>query len=217
MKNYNHIVWDWNGTLFNDVTLCVDIINEMLKKRNLKQLNLNDYKEKFDFPVKDYYKKVGFDYSIESFELVGTEFIDIYNKRRYECDLHTKVKDIIVELSNLGIKQYVLSARQQSHLIEELKHYKIYDYFEEIIGLNNHYAEGKIENAKAFINSNKINPNTILLIGDTTHDFEVAKTIGINCALISNGHQVNYKLVNTGTKIYNELIDAFNYLGIDEY
>ena len=56
------IIWDWNGTLLNDMELCVHTINEMLQKRNLHELSVDEYKEVFSFPVKDYYQKIGFDY-----------------------------------------------------------------------------------------------------------------------------------------------------------
>ena len=62
MKIYNHIIWDWNGTLLNDRWLCVEAINQALNKRNLPMLTEGKYKDVFSFPVEDYYKKVGFDY-----------------------------------------------------------------------------------------------------------------------------------------------------------
>ncbi|MDH5646585.1 MAG: hypothetical protein OEZ01_11285, partial [Candidatus Heimdallarchaeota archaeon] len=30
---YEHIIWDWNGTLLDDAWLCVEIMNSMLAKR----------------------------------------------------------------------------------------------------------------------------------------------------------------------------------------
>jgi phosphoglycolate phosphatase len=52
MENkYSHIIWDWNGTLFNDTNWCVDVINSMLKKRSLKTLeSLEEYHKAFLLP-----------------------------------------------------------------------------------------------------------------------------------------------------------------------
>jgi len=61
MDRIGGIIWDWNGTLLNDIQLCVQTINEMLDKRNLPLLSVNDYKDVFSFPVKNYYQKIGFD------------------------------------------------------------------------------------------------------------------------------------------------------------
>lgn len=47
---YSHIIWDWNGTLFNDTGWCIDVINSMLHKRNLKTLDSTDaYHKAFCF------------------------------------------------------------------------------------------------------------------------------------------------------------------------
>ena len=51
--HYKHIIWDYNGTLLNDVKLCVDVINDLLIKRDLPIMSIRKYKEMFDFPVKD--------------------------------------------------------------------------------------------------------------------------------------------------------------------
>ena len=36
MKKYDYIIWDFNGTLINDVDLCFNILNTMLSNRNIK-------------------------------------------------------------------------------------------------------------------------------------------------------------------------------------
>ena len=56
MKKYKHIIWDWNGTLFDDVELCHNIINGLLIRNEIEEISLQRYKEIFDFPVKKYYQ-----------------------------------------------------------------------------------------------------------------------------------------------------------------
>ena len=57
---YKNVVWDWNGTLLNDVKVGVNTLNDMLGRRGLPLLSVEDYKEKFGFPVIDFYDRVGF-------------------------------------------------------------------------------------------------------------------------------------------------------------
>lgn len=69
---YKHIIWDWNGTLFNDVDACIKTMNELLNKRNLDLIRSREYyREVFGFPVIDYYQKLGFDFNQESFDKVA--------------------------------------------------------------------------------------------------------------------------------------------------
>ena len=75
---YKQIIWDWNGTLIDDTWMCVEVINELLSKYNKPILTVETYHKVFDFPVKDYYRRIGFDFNETPFEVVGTEFMNRY-------------------------------------------------------------------------------------------------------------------------------------------
>ena len=77
---YKHIIWDWNGTLLDDAWLFVDIMNNVLKGRNMNTINLEKYRDIFGFPIENYYKRLGFDILKEPFEILGLEFIKEYKK-----------------------------------------------------------------------------------------------------------------------------------------
>ena len=85
--NYQHIIWDWNGTLLDDVSFCVEIINGLLSKRQLPEISREYYRGVFTFPVQKYYEKIGFDFSVEPWENVSTEFITRYEALRRRCSL----------------------------------------------------------------------------------------------------------------------------------
>ena len=61
-KQYTHVLWDFNGTVYDDMEACLRSVNEMLSERGLPVLSAEAYREVFDFPVKDYYAKIGFDF-----------------------------------------------------------------------------------------------------------------------------------------------------------
>ena len=204
-KPFKTIIWDWNGTLLNDLLLCVETINSLLEKRKLPILTDATYKEVFAFPVRDYYEKAGFDFSKEDFEIPAKEFTDQYNSKVNECGLHANVIEVLEQLRIDGKKQYILSAMKQDMLTTTLKQNNIYYFFEDIVGLDNHYAASKIERGKQLIRRNKIEKETALMIGDTEHDFEVAEELGIACILIADGHQSKKRLENTRAKVLNSL------------
>ena len=68
IQNYQHIIWDWNGTLLDDLSRRVDIVNSMLTQRRLSPLTLDCYRDVFTFPVWDYYQTIGFDLAREPFD-----------------------------------------------------------------------------------------------------------------------------------------------------
>lgn len=199
------IIWDWNGTLLNDTHFCVQTINEMLGKRNLPLLSVNDYKDVFSFPVKDYYRKVGFDFEVEPFEIPALEFIDRYTELVNTCSLHQDSIKVLKYFQVLGIRQFVLSAMKQDALENCLDYQGISHFFEYVSGLNDHYAVSKIENGHRLISDLNLDISELILIGDTVHDFEVASELGCQCVLIANGHQSKEVLLTTGALVIDQL------------
>jgi len=205
LSKYKHIIWDWNGTLINDIWLVVEIMNKMLKKRNMPGIDSKKYREIFDFPVIDYYAKLGFNFSKESFEELTVEFISEYYTRFNECKLFNEVEEVLKKIRDMGIPQSILSASKEDVLIEKIKYYGIDKYFNRIIGLENHYAESKVERGKKWIDELNLNPQDVLLMGDTAHDYDVSKHIGCDCLLIANGHYSYERLAKLGVDVIGTL------------
>jgi len=123
-KEVKHIIWDWNGTLLNDVWLCLECINLLLEQRSLPLLTLSSYHNIFTFPVRKYYGLAGFDFRTEPFEIPARQFIDLYNARKNECSLNNNVLNILKHFHQLGICQYILSA-SESWVLEEMMDYHL--------------------------------------------------------------------------------------------
>lgn len=209
------IIWDWNGTLLDDVDICVESMNGLLMKRYLPPLTTLLYKQIFTFPVKDYYKEVGFDFSQESFDEVAVEFIDAYRIKVKQATTFKPVERILKSFKNAGYKQFLISAMEHNFLEETLVANNILQNLEAFSGINDHHANGKLEMAKGFFKKHNIDASKVFFIGDTVHDFEVAESLGVKCVLVANGHQSFERLKETGTTVVNELSDLIEYFQLD--
>jgi len=202
LNDYKHIIWDWNGTLFDDASLTLSIMNGMLSKRGLPNLSKEIYADVFDFPVKDYYQEIGWDFEKHSFESLSDEFIFEYYRRHRECPLRDGAKDI---LRSNSIPQSILTASKQSDIDLLVKHFGLDDLFTGVNGLDNHHAAGKLEIGKKWVKELVIESKQILMVGDTTHDAELAKDLGMDCVLIVGGHQSRDRLEKCGVPVISEL------------
>jgi len=207
LTTYTHVIWDWNGTLLDDLYLCVDVINGLLSARNLPRLSTERYQQIFDFPVIDYYRELGFDLENEPFEVVGTEFITTYETRRLEASLHDHVPEVLGCLENAGVGQSVLSAYLQSTLDELIIHFGLDSHFERRIGLDDHYATSKVDHGIRWMSEMSHEPHEVILIGDSTHDHEVAQAMGVDCILVAQGHFAKHRLEACGVPIVDSLSD----------
>ncbi|MGD9200219.1 MAG: HAD hydrolase-like protein [Chitinispirillia bacterium] len=210
--NYKHILWDWNGTLLDDVWLCIDIINVMLENRKKPNISLQQYRDIFDFPVKGYYRKVGFDFSIEAFDKLCQDYCKEYAKRVNECKLYKYTLNILNYLCNNNISQSILSTTEQNILIRMTDMFRVNHFFKNIIGQMDLFASGKIESGRKLLTELEIDRSKVLLIGDTTHDALVAKEIGIDCVLIAIGHHAKEKLKKTEFQVIDDISDIPHYL-----
>jgi phosphoglycolate phosphatase len=189
LKKYKHIIWDWNGTLFEDVTLCCSIMQNILTRRNMGTISIDKYREVFTFPVKEYYRRVGHDVGDENWEILSHEFMDEYEARKFECGLFKEAIITLDHIKSLGISQSVLSAYSQHTLEEMIDHFGLSKFFMRLIGLDNIYAASKLDNGIKWMNELGLAKGEVLLIGDTVHDCEVAHEIGADSLLVAEGYQ----------------------------
>lgn len=208
MRQYKHIIWDWNGTLFDDAHLCVEILNTMMAKRGLQSITIESYRKEFGFPVIDFYKMRGFDFEQENFDDVANEYISLYNSRRVECKLRDGALEILQAIETSGLKQSILSAYHQDLLKQVVEYFDITGFFTNICGLGDYYANCKIDLGKKLIGTTGLNSADILLVGDTAHDFEVARQIGCDCVLLTDGHQSKEKLKSCGVPVLESILEV---------
>lgn len=214
-KTYKHIIWDWNGTLLDDVNIVIDAMNSLLIRRKLPILDIDKHKDIFTFPVKDYYALLGFNFDKEPFEKLAIEFVSEFSSEKYDFRLHNGVEEVLDFIKTMGIKQSILSASQEKELKSVVGKLNINKYFTRVVGLNNHYAVSKVERGKNLLADLGLEPTEVLLIGDTAHDFDVAKEIGCDCLLISNGHQSYQKISKCQTSIIKTISKVVNFIKVE--
>lgn len=204
-ESVDAVVWDWNGTLLNDLSVCIDSINILLADRNIPQIERNFYREVFGFPVKDYYSKIGFDFEKEPFEIPANQFIAEFSKRLPSCSLYDGAEDVLAKMQSMGKRQFILSVMEQEKLVRCVDRYGINPYFEQIVGLSDDYAYSKEMLGKQLFAQVNLNPDRVCVIGDTLHDYEVACSLGCRCILLSDGHQSEHRLRETNAEICSSI------------
>lgn len=212
MARFKHVIWDWNGTLLNDVQACADAINILLARRRLPPLTLQQYLDIFDFPVRNYYLRLGFDFTRENWDAVAIEYHEAYAKTSLGSPLRLGTKAILDALRDAGVGVSVLSACELVLLKRMMEERGIIQYFEHIYGLTNLYAASKIDLGHTFLNNTGLSRSDTLMIGDTTHDYEVAQAMGIPCVLMSGGHQAVHKLTPLGCPVVADLNDVLSHI-----
>ena len=204
---------NFNGTIFDDIGASIAAVNTLLAERGIKTLDSKEeYHKVFDFPIIDYYRKIGFDFDKEPYEVVAPLWVALYLENSKNAGLFEDVIPTLDFFDKMGVKQSVLSASERNMLTGQLRELGIYDRFEEIMGIDNIYAESKLALASAW--KERHAGERVMFIGDTTHDYETAELLGADCYLISAGHQPAHKLMAAGdnVKVFPNLSALIEYL-----
>jgi phosphoglycolate phosphatase len=210
---YRHVIWDWNGTLLDDAWLCVEILNGLLRDAGRAPISVEQYRAHFLFPVVRFYEWLGFDFVSDSFDSVSQRYIAEYNRRRYECRLQPRAAESLERLRTAGLEQSVLSAYREDTLREAVMHYRLTGFFTRLSGLDNIRAEGKLDLGRAHMRALELHESahTVLLIGDTVHDHEVAAALGADCLLLHHGHMHAERLEQRGVPVAGSLAEAVDW------
>lgn len=198
---YTHIVWDFNGTLLDDLMPCIDVLNAILEARGLPYVGKERYLEVFGFPIKDYYETVGLDFSKESYSDLADEWSALYKAAAEGCGMCGGTREALEYFKELGLPQYILSATEHGMLLDQVAELGIGGYFTELLALRNFHATSKVALGKEWAEREK--PQRVLFIGDTVHDYETATAMGADCVLIAAGHQSRARIEKCGVPVLN--------------
>ena len=176
------ILWDWNGTLLDDVALCVDALNRLLRRYGYpQQYDLDAYRDIFGFPVEEYYVRAGFDFSRHPFPVLAESYMQDYLPHSAACPLAQGAREALEAFRAAGLRQVVLSASPADTLAHQVTQRGIRPYFDELLGLSDIYARSKVAIGLAYLQRSGFAPERCVMIGDSVHDAEVAQALA--CAV----------------------------------
>ena len=188
MKRYDYLIWDFNGTIYDDTEPCLRAANRLLARHGLPVIgNMEQYRAKFGFPIEDYYRRLGFDFDREPYADLAVEWLGYYLEETRDAGTFPEIPALLERIHAMGVRQIILSATKLAMLEEQVRVLGIRPYFTELLGLENIHAFSKEQIAQ---NWRKKHPDeSLLLLGDTDHDAAVARSIGADFVLFCCGHQ----------------------------
>ena len=205
---YDHVIWDFNGTVLSDMQAGIDATNEMLRARGLPVLaDMESYRRVFMFPVEQYYRNLGFDFEKEDYKTVlAPLWVSLYNIYSRKSPIFDGVRELTAALRARGVRQSILSASEKGMMEAQLREREVHSCFDEIWGNDSIHAYGKNALAAKWREAHPL--ARVVLLGDTTHDFEVAQEMGADCILIAAGHHGADRLLSCGVPVAKDLFEA---------
>ena len=183
----NTILWDFNGTVMDDMGASAGAVNAMLQKRNLPLISEEWYTKHLIMPLEAFYESVGFDMQKERIEEVSAEFQQ--ECKKFPRPVFPEVREALAQFQKAGYRQLLFSSLYHDLLIAQAQERGVADHFEGIVGRQDRSLGGKEAAVQAYLEQHHIEPNQVLIVGDLTTDADMARYVGSPCALICKGHQ----------------------------
>ena len=210
MNKTPYIIWDWNGTLLDDVAAAVGALNRMLAVRGVAPVSQDFYRAHFGFPVRPFYAVVGLDLEREDWDRICTDFHQFIAE---EPNQHLR-PDALAALRHVrdhGGHQSILSALRQDLLRRDTAREGIQEYLDTIYGVDNLDGATKLSRGHDLVAALPAQTK-LYFIGDTLHDAEVGAAIGADVILVDCGHQTAERLRATGRPVVPTPLAAVQFI-----
>ncbi|WFE26502.1 HAD hydrolase-like protein [Solwaraspora sp. WMMD791] len=202
-----HLVWDWNGTLLDDLSLVVTCTNRAIATVDGPVLTAEQHRVAFRRPVADYYADLlGRAVDAEEFSRLDRIFHDAYRAGLTSCAL---AEDAERALRTWPGSQSLLSMWFHDELVPLVETYGLTPTFRRIDGLRGAVGgDRKAAHLARHLAELGVAPADTVLIGDSIDDADAAEDVGATCILYAGGFTDPDRLRARGVPVARTLTEA---------
>jgi phosphoglycolate phosphatase-like HAD superfamily hydrolase len=210
-----HIVWDWNGTLLDDLAVVVAAVNDTLATVGRRPITIEEYGAHYTRPVLLFYERL-LGRAVDEPEWLGFDasFHDSYRRRVETATLATDAVEAVAAAHRWGLSQSLLSMYWHDELVPQVNRFGIGEFLIRVDGLRGTPGDRKQlyleEHLRAVGQdlSSQIDPGDVLVIGDALDDVAAATALGLNCVLYDGGTHPAEQLASAGVPVAYSLMEA---------
>jgi phosphoglycolate phosphatase len=176
-----NIIFDWSGTLVDDLPAVWQATNYALIKAGRTELSLEQFRREFCLPLQDFFDRHLPQVAVE--ELGGWFHSHFVTVQDSIVPLpHTR--EFLQFCRDQGVRMFVLSAVQQAHFAAQAHAAQFADFFDKtFLGVWDKRAK-----IRDILREHDLAPDETLLIGDMQHDIETARHGGVRSCAVLTGY-----------------------------
>jgi phosphoglycolate phosphatase len=206
------LLWDWNGTLVNDAPVAWAAFNDTLAAYGRSAVTFARYQELYQHPAILMYHSAGLDTETHNFDQISHDYHEFYVARSVDASLHHDTVTTLEAMAAQGRRQAILSALAHELLPRAVASHGIDHFFESIAGSHDKRGDGKIESGRALVGLLGVQGEEVTVIGDSSHDAEVARALGAKCILVARGLESASRLERNGVPVIGSFEDLLGHL-----
>jgi phosphoglycolate phosphatase-like HAD superfamily hydrolase len=210
-----HVVWDWNGTLFDDLDIVVASVNVSLRSVGAPPIDADLYRVVYQRPLHRFYEALlGRPVPPEEMAAIDRDFHDAYHALLDQARLTVDARGAVDLVARRGATQSVLSMWWHDRLVPAVRFFELEDRMLAVDGHRGTPGASKIDHLARHVDQlaalfpGVIDRAGIVAIGDVTDDADAARAVGVGCVLYDGGSQPRPALEATGWPVAATLMEA---------
>jgi phosphoglycolate phosphatase-like HAD superfamily hydrolase len=204
-----HLVWDWNGTLFDDHEAVVAAVNDALAGLGVAAIDADTYRTHFTRPVERFYEQVaGRPISAVEWRALDDAYHDSYQAWVERLGLAADARAALEAAEAAGLGQSLLSMWRHQDLVALVERLGIGRFFTRVDGLRVPGGAGKAEHLVEHLAALGVDAAGVMLVGDALDDLQAARAVGARCVLYDGGSHHRHVLEATGVPVVDTLTAA---------
>ncbi|MYV55679.1 HAD hydrolase-like protein [Streptomyces sp. SID3212] len=212
-KQNTHLVWDWNGTLLDDIQAVIGATNAAFGEIGLEPITLARYRELYCVPVPVFYERLmGRLPTDAEWTVMDETFHRHYTEQRVGCALTAGVEELLAGWTRAGRSQSLLSMYGHEELVPVVRGYGIESHFVRVDGRTGPSGGSKALHMErhlvALASVGAISPGRTVVIGDAVDDAVAAAHVGARAVLYTGGSHSRTSLVAAGVPVVDSLEEA---------
>jgi phosphoglycolate phosphatase-like HAD superfamily hydrolase len=204
-----HLVWDWNGTLFDDHVAVVAAINDALALVRLGPIDSDFFRSHYTRPVERFYEQVaGRPIEPGEWRTLDERYHLSYGASVERLELMPDALAALAAAEAGGLSQSLLSMWRHDDLVALVERLGIGRFFVRVDGLRVPGGGAKTEHLVAHLDAIEVEAPATALVGDSLDDLAAARAVGARCVLYDGGTHHRHALETTGVPVVDTLTDA---------
>lgn len=188
MSAPSHLVWDWNGTLLDDLPIVIEAVNRAIGIFGLNPITADVYRDHYTRPVRHFYDRLfGREVGDEEWLRLNTAFHEAYFGLAGRVDLAPGARAAMRRLREAGWTQSLLSMSPQDWLEGIVERLGLTGWFEIIDGLSGPTGGLKAAHLEEHLEALQIHGSHVIVVGDTPDDVAAARHVGALPILFHGG------------------------------
>jgi phosphoglycolate phosphatase len=219
MKNkFKAVIFDLDGTLLNSLQDIADSVNSVLKRFDYPTHNLDDYRIFVGDGIRKLVKRA---FPVDSFQNFSLDYFvnETISEYHQFCDrktmLYDGIQEVLSTLSELQISISICTNKPQIMAEKAVQNNLSNWTFEHVIGIDKSTPlKPDPSGANRIIESQSIERNNFLFVGDSDTDMTTARNARISGIAVSWGFRKKQELLNSSALVVIdhplELLEYFN-------